>query len=128
MGPKWQKPEEPSWLMHLMNDLRCHLKFRKFQSFSQYMRSLLAELLCGETVKQSRSNSDKDVINSSPPTGELIRSQMEAEALHSSMAAGNIRWCCRVTQVETDRVTQELLCTPDKVTAGRPEQPSIHCT
>ena len=36
----------------------------------------------------------------------MIRSQMEAEAPHSSPAAGNIRCCCRVTQVETDMVTQ----------------------
>ncbi len=100
-----------------MSDSRCHLKFREFQSFSQYMSSLFAELLGSETITQARSNSDEDVINSSPPTGELIRSQMEAEALHSATAAGNFRWCCRVTQVETDWVTQELLCTPDKVTA-----------
>lgn len=40
------------------------------------------------------------------PPVESIRSQMEAEALHSSAAAWNLRWCCRVTQVETDRVTQ----------------------
>lgn len=57
-------------------------------------------------MKQARSDSDVDVISLSPPTGELIRSQMEAEALHSSTAAANLRWCCRVTQVETDRVTQ----------------------
>lgn len=37
-------------------------------------------------------------------TGELIRSQMEVEVFHRSMAAGNIRWCSEVTQVVIERV------------------------
>lgn len=46
------------------------------------------------------------------------------------MAAGNLRWCCRVTLVDrqNDVSCQERPCNPDKVTAGTLEQPFIHCT
>lgn len=64
-----------------------------------------AKSLRGDAIKQ-RPGSDKNAINSSPPIGALIRSQMEAEALNSTTAAANLRWWCRVMQVETDRVTQ----------------------